>query len=263
MASILSKLTLIISLVLIGLLSVCLPVIEPSNAQSVSTPSTPEFSVAYTNSSYYIPLTYNSSIDPYTGQKITTTQGGYYIQNQTINVTIKNQPFTSTTIDGNKTHLYYQIRWKGNFENWTDHYINGANWYSDQPNFYDNLQYGIQASNSIFTVVSWNPSIIGIPDGGTVDFEVKAQVGYTYLQYGNHAHIMPIGTTYQFITESDWSNTQTLILDYNVNSTSTSDPKQQISSTPTVPEFSAIVLLPLVALVSVVVLKKSRRQGLY
>jgi hypothetical protein len=159
--------------------------------------------------------------------------------------------------------LYYEIRWKGYFENWTDYYINGINWYSDKSNFYDNYQYGIQASNSSFTVVSWNPFVASIPNGGKVDFEVKAQIGYTYLQYGNHAHLIPIGTTYQFITESDWSNTQTLTLNYNVNSTSTSNSEQQISPTPTIPEFHAIILVLLVASVSVAAAFKLRKISRY
>ena len=158
-----------------------------------------------------MPLTYNISINPYNGQQVNTTQGGYYIGNSTININISNQPFTPITIDGNTAQLFYEIRWKGHFENWTDYYINGINWYPDQPNFYNNYQYGIQASNYSSTIVRWVRSA-SIPNSGTVDFEVKAQIGYTYLQYGNHAHLIPIGTTYQFITESDWSPTQTLTI---------------------------------------------------
>ena len=54
-------------------------------------PSAPDFTVQYVDHSYDIPPTYG--IDPYTGQTVMTFPGSH-VDNRTIDVTIKNQPFT-------------------------------------------------------------------------------------------------------------------------------------------------------------------------
>ncbi len=237
--------------------------IKPANAQSLPTPAVPEFSVAYVNSSYYVPLTYNYSTNPYTGQQVTTTQGGYYVENQTINVTIKNQPFTPITMDGNTTQLYYVIRWKGHFENWTsDDDFNDINYNSNGNNFYDNSNYGIQTSNADYTVITYPLETIGsVPNGGQVDFQVKAQAGYTFTYYGGH--IQPIGIDYHYVAQSDWSNTQTLTINYNSNSTSSTyspSPTQSPNTTPLVPELSpaTITVAFSVATIALVLYKRKK-----
>jgi len=171
-------------------------------------PSVPEFTVKLVDRSYDVPLTYTNSTDPYTGQQVTITHGGYHVENITIDVTIKNQPFTSTEIDGNTTQLFYAIRWKGHFEDWADTYhISGVDY-----NYYLN-NYGVQASNSDYTVKTYTMASFGnVPEGGQIDFQVKAQVGYSFAYYGEHAHILPIGINFQSVEESDWSNTQTITI---------------------------------------------------
>lgn len=240
-----------IALIIAGILTISiLSIVGNVSAQTISNPSVPEFTVNYVDHSYYVPITYTNYTNPYTGQQETREIGGYTIENKTIDVTIKNQPFNITIIDGNTTHLYYEIRWKGHFENWIDHYINGINWYSDKPNFYDNSQYGIEASNSDSTVISFSSiSMSSIPNDGQVDFEVKTQIGYTYLQYGNHAHLLPIGASYQYITESDWSNIQTITM---------SD--ELVSPSPTVPEFpfQLIFLFAVIPLIAILVLRRKK-----
>ena len=228
-----------------------LMIVKPSIAQSIPKPSVPEFTVKMVDRSYDVPLTYTNSTNPYTGQQVTSTHGGYHVENRTIDVTIKNQPFTPTNIDGNTTQLFYVIRWKGHFENWTDtNDFSGIDY-----NYYLN-NYGVQASNSDYTVKTYTLASIGnVPQGGQVDFQVKAQIGYSFLYYGEHAHIQPIGTDFQSVEESDWSNTQTITIPATSTATSTSP-----TPTPTVPEFSPLAILPLLIFVlCIAVMLKGRK----
>lgn len=80
---------------------------------SVFAQSVPEFTLKLVAHPYDVPSTYE--IDPYTGEKIITSYG-YHEENKSIEVTIKNQPFTSTLdASGNYTSLYYNVRYKGNY----------------------------------------------------------------------------------------------------------------------------------------------------
>ncbi len=201
------------ALLLIILLAVSsLILIESVSAQSIPKPSVPEFTAKMADHSYDVPSTTVNYTNPYTGQQETKTSGGYHVENITIDVTIKNQPFTSTNIDGNTSRLFYEIRWKGHFENWsTYNEFNDINYRYDSDNFYQGINYGIQASNSDYTIKSYSILSIGnIPQNGMVDFQVKAQIGYTFLYHGGH--IQPIGTDYHWVQESDWSNIQTLTI---------------------------------------------------
>jgi hypothetical protein len=83
------------ALILIGLIAFsCLSLlaVKPATAQSIPKPSVPEFTLSYSDKSYSVPPTYD--IDPYTGKSI-ITQDGYYVKNASVEVTIKNQPFTA------------------------------------------------------------------------------------------------------------------------------------------------------------------------
>ena len=213
-----------VALLIIAVLAVSsLIIVQYALAQSITKPSVPEFTLKLVDHSYDVPTTY--SIDPYTGQNI--TRPGYYVENKTIDVTIKNQPFTSTNIDGNNTKLFYAIRWKGHFENWSDTYhLSGV----DYGYYLDN--YGVPASNSDYTVKTYTIGTFGgFVKGGEIDFQVKAQVGYSFLYFGEHAHIMPIGTDFQSVAESDWSNTQT----FTIGESQTPMPSPATTPTPTPP----------------------------
>ena len=88
------------------------PTPTPAPTPSFS-PTIPEFTVKFIDSSYATPATY--SIDPYTGQNV--THNGFYVVNKTIEVTIKNQQFDKAF------SLYYNIRVKEHSaENWTNRY---------------------------------------------------------------------------------------------------------------------------------------------
>lgn len=88
-------------------------VIESASTQSIPKPSVPEFTLKYVRASYSV-----TTIDPYTGAS-TIQQKDI----STIEITIKNQPFTYF-FNNTNYYLYYNIAYKGHFEkgNWTDLY---------------------------------------------------------------------------------------------------------------------------------------------
>ncbi len=163
-------------------------------ASAVATPSVPEFTLRYEESSHYVPPVY--SVDKYTGEQVLTTPG-YTVEEKSIIFTIKNQAFTPTTEpDGNVTSLYYNVRAKGHFEEgWT--YLPGH----------------IVAESSGYTVASYavggdadNELLRYVPDEGQLDFQVEALIGY-------YTRTMPSCYQYNDVftgETSGWSGTQTI-----------------------------------------------------
>ncbi len=208
-------------------------------------PSVPEFTVKYEAHSYYIPPTYG--IDPYTGENV-TTQAGYHVENKSIVFTIKNQPFTSyKDASGNYTSLYYNVRFKGHYEDkWSyfpydpaDGYATGS--YSDTYN----------ASDSDYTIILVRMKVVttgrmrltGIPAGGQVDFQMQALIGHLDKIYTGSTGFAWFGDEmdhyYVFTGEtSDWSDTQTLTI--GESQTSTPSPE----TTPTQPPSPIIAPTP-------------------
>ena len=246
--------------------------VKPANAQSIPTPSAPDFSVTYVSSTYFL-----NSTDPYTGaNKIDT-----YLNNSIV-VTIQNQPSVYENLS-----FYYNVQEKGHF---------GDQWNS----FPTHLETGYPASSSEFTVVeigfesdngSYSPDKIqdNIPSGGQVDFQVEALLGYynTVPNYPPGSNIQ-FGTTQVFEGESSgWSNTETITIANGSTSTSislstTPNPMPTLTSTtnstsptpistpisatitstssPAVPELSWWVIVPLLlSLLSVVVILSYRK----
>jgi len=160
-------------------------------------PATPEFSVAYVDHSYDVPVTHWTTTDPYTGEQIIHSSGGEHVDNRTIDITISNQPFTPYKDASNNTvYLYYDIRSKGHFENWNGDSDLGSH-----------SQSGIQATTSAYTVVSLNIQYWSVPQGGQIDFQVKAITGYTV--YNSQS----CGTEYQTrVGDSGWSTTKTVTI---------------------------------------------------
>lgn len=163
---------------------------------AIAQPSTPTFTVKVIDSSYDTPA--SSSIDPYTGQTITTP--AQHIENRTIEVKIKNQPFTPYVDDNGFTiQLYYSIRVRGHFAgNWTEVFS------------VDNA-HPVQ-SNSDYTTISLplgqNVGPFGSlhsDSSSEIDFQVKAMVGYFSRTSG-------FASWYFAGQESEWSRTQTLTI---------------------------------------------------
>ena len=84
-------------------------------AQSIPKPSVPEFTIQLADHSYDVLPTTTTVTGPYSGKTITTTTAGYHAQNITIDLTIVSQSYSST-INGNTSYVYFNMRIKGHFE---------------------------------------------------------------------------------------------------------------------------------------------------
>ena len=209
-----------------------------SEASAQTVPSVPEFTVKFVDKSYDVPA--STSTDPYTGK--TVTNPSYHVENRTIEIAIKNQPFPSD--------LYYNIRVKGHFaENWS--WLYG---WEGSPKMSDS-EYTLIVFSSSGAEDFRGPNGIEVyaPSGGQVDFQVEAFVGGSELSDITPG-VPPIGGVWHFAiqSESGWSSTQTLTL--------------PASSTPEIPEFPSWIILPLpiIVLISVglmVYFKKRKHQA--
>ena len=86
-------------------------------ASAMAKPSTPELTAKYSDYSYDVPLTDKTETNPYTGKQETISEGGYYVENKTIELIIKNPPYNE------RDYLCYNVRVKGHFtQNWTTLY---------------------------------------------------------------------------------------------------------------------------------------------
>ena len=105
---------LALALVLVmAISSLSLMIIKPAFAQSVPTPSVPEFTVRFVDRSYDVPVTTTTTTDPFTGKQVTTSSGGYHVTNKTIDITINNQAYSSIDLgNGTIIQLYYLLRRK-------------------------------------------------------------------------------------------------------------------------------------------------------
>jgi hypothetical protein len=230
-----------ISLLFVVILAVSsLIMVESAFAQSIPKPSVPEFTVQLTDRSYDEPPTYQK--DPYTGQTVLIWAGGH-VDNKTFDFMIKNQPFAPyKNADGKDVELYYKIRHKGQFEEWST--------------IFAPKEDIAQSSGSGSTSISF---IVG---------EIKTQIGYYSLVNDPYNRPWDLSAVFTAVTESDWSNTQTITISDTSASTSTSTPNPTSPTTstsqnpaPSVPEFSWLALLPLLAsvLLVAVAIKRYKR----
>jgi hypothetical protein len=230
---------------------------KPANAQTIPSPSVPQFTVRFVNSS----STHN------------------YI----IEISIESQPFAYSN-NGSLIQEYFNIRVKQHSaENWTEVYptVNGTSLFNgkvptplgtgnfsyaeyisaDSPmqsnsgakaNFYvlpvefhlenDTVfeGYSIQKTYGV-----WGANPIGnrtfldeIPIDGQLDFQVQALVGHNSTIWFNISGLWDGVGIYvhavAYDTESTWSNTQTVTI-----------PSNSVSPSPTAPELSWLAILPL------------------
>ncbi|MCW4030410.1 MAG: hypothetical protein NWE92_12285 [Candidatus Bathyarchaeota archaeon] len=170
------------------------PTTPPKPLWGTTTPSTPSFTVAYADYSHDVPPTYKT--DPYTGKSI-IDQSGYHVDNRTIKVTINNPAFiSSVTNDGNTTGLYFNVRSKGHYEDWSS-----ASSYRSVTQF--------EESDNGQTVILFFLDDWSISSGGEVDFQVQAVVGYSY-RYVSGLCGESFGYNFVTVGESGWSGTQTV-----------------------------------------------------
>jgi len=182
-----------------------------TGASGISKPSVPEFAVTFADHSYDVAPSTISTTNPYNNKTTTTTIPGYHVQNYTIDLTIKNQPYPAT-IDGNTSYLLYDVRMKG-------HYTNA--WIENNPGTYLPHQ-----SGSEYTVLSFPASysagekvgrysagneVASYNAGDEVDFQIRA-----ILAYGYNFSLNSLPPTYSYdyihVAVSDWSPTQTFTM---------------------------------------------------
>ena len=195
---------IVLLIILIFILS-GLFVVKPSFAQTTK-PAVPEFTLKFVEYPYDVAPT--TTIDPYTGNT-TTTQAGYHVENSSIQLIIKNQPFSPYKGSNDNYVLFsYNISIKG-------HYSNDWKYY---PDAYWKIP--LVASKSDYTVISFGLTYNesdpytyrwDVPDGGQVDFCVEALIGY----YNETVALYPIpGGEFHFFNfigeSSGWSDIQTL-----------------------------------------------------
>lgn len=221
-----------LSVVLVAILALSsLLMIKPIDAQTIPKPSVPEFSVSLVDRSYTSPPKTYSKTDPYTNKTTTLTAPGDYVAKFTLDVKIENQPYPST-IAGNSSTLYYNIRTKGYYaENWTE-------WYSYK---YEDKLLPAQSNSSKYTILSI-PTHYRV--GDLVDIQVEAILGYSYTYYLTD-YFLPVPKTIFVFEESGWSPTQTFTMPslpgYN-------------SPSPTFPAISVDLLLGIVAVIAIAAL---------
>lgn len=181
----------------------------PANAQTIPKPSVPEFTLRLIDSSYDISPT--STVHPYTGE--TTTIDGKHIESRTIEIRIKNEPFTPFEIQQGTANwsvgYFYQIRWKGNFEtDWHEMFL-----------ISDGLLGRDSGTETVFAPEGTYSEIEGLsiqrqgmyttfPPHSKIDFQVKAMIGYIHRVVS----AIPGGGWLLTGESSDWSSTQTITI---------------------------------------------------
>lgn len=226
--------------------SLSLLAVKPTCGQTTPALSIPQFTVSFVNRSYTTPITTTQTTDPFTGQQVTHTSGGQYVDNETIDIRIKNPPYSQATLsNGTVGQLFYSVRTKGHFADWTPVADNG---YSFSQVFASNSDY------TVVTLITGSGSFVDedilmgtanvyIPTGGQEDFQVEANIGYQYTIYRG---LVSLGETFASYADSGWSNTQTITTPTNSVSTNPSptvpESSPTLTSTPTVPEFPALTI---------------------
>lgn len=179
------------TLLLVAFLAISsLIAVRPLPTSAISKSATPEIiSISFSTHPYDVPPV--TSIDPYTGKNI-TTQAGYREENKTIDFTVKNQPFTPyTDAQGNHIGLYYQVSYKGHYE---------ESWSTPGKPF--------AASSGEYTVLAISSNVFRGPPEGKMDFRIRAGIGYvTSWQYFMDTYVYELNGE-----KSDWSSTQTIVI---------------------------------------------------
>ena len=189
--------------------------VKPANAQTIPKPTVPRFTLDFQDNSYRL----NSAA---------------YIQNQTIQIEIENQPLV------NSEYLLYLIEEKSHYaDNWNS---TGASFWQNNQSQSTLINYALKGNNASTTFNGYLEFSIG----DSVDFRVQAvSLYYTGPPDGSNIQSGQLREA----DRSDWSNTQTIT----IGETASTSP----TPTPTVPELSWLVFVPLLlsAFALVVVLR--------
>jgi hypothetical protein len=217
-------------ILIIATYSLSLIMVKPVNAQStIPRPSVPQFTLKLADHSYDVPPVTTTTTDPYTGEQVTHTTSGYHVKRKTIDLIIQNQFLEISVKNAINSSIYYNMRYKGHYEStWKELSWNEGN-------------SGTLVPQSDFQVTVISIPSTGYPNKAQLDFQVQAFV-CAYEQVVDSNHMFPISYI-EFAVfadgESGWSSTQTIT----IGEASTSTLR---TPTPTVPEFSLLVVLPLI-----------------
>ena len=188
-------------------------------------PAIPEFTLKYVDNSYNV--------------------AGNFVQNKSIEVAIKNQPSVYVLCYNVKSKSYLS-------ENWTSYeYYNNSSYLTPQL-FIPNR---LLAWNSTFTVLvlgfegnngsdTYNLMLGKVNNGDMIDFQVQAYIGNWFPGKVVNATASIEFNTLNIDSIGDWSPTQTVT----------------IGQSSSVPEFSWLAILPLLASMFVVALFLKHRQ---
>ena len=189
--------------------------LESACAQSTPKPSVPEFTVQLVDRSYDVAPTYKT--DEYTGKTV-VDRGGYHVENRTIEVAIKNQPFSNSSV-GRTYHLFYNVRFKGHFgKDWNE--VPSVVTLNNSPsNFSDCISIHssrlLQQSSSENTTFCFSAN--EYPPNAQIAFQAEAVLGHDSqawvtddpFNWSNPAHYYP---AVAFDETSGWSSTQTITI---------------------------------------------------
>ena len=174
-------------------------------------PQIPTFTLNLADHSFDVLPTY--AINSYTGEN-ETVQPGYHVEKKLIEVNIENQYSYSqyATINSSQVKVYYDIRYKGHFDNnWLES-SSISNLVPSDGN-YTTIDFGY-GNNNPGGFLIWAGYI---PPNGQVDFQVQAFLGYyktTTVQTGNPGCWRNETTSvFEKTGLSGWSVTQTIMVD--------------------------------------------------
>lgn len=146
--------------------------------------------------------------------------------------------------------LSYAVQEKGRYvENWTSLYYQGGEPIATNST-YTVLTYPVQHYSNAPDSYALGNTLVQIPAGGQVDFQVEALIGYF------HKNAIPLSPWFFVGQTSSWSNTQTITIP--TSSTSVSQ-----SPAATVPEFPSatvgvIILMAITA--SILFIQKKQKK---
>ena len=202
--------------------------INTSNA--ISTPSTPEIiSVKYVDLSYDVAPVYGT--DQYTGETV-IKQEGYRIDNRSLAVTLRNQPFTAyNDANGTRVELYFNFRLKGSYGASWDYYPFAENGFTTQVYGGGFLWGGsvspapeLTQTNGEYTTITFTiPGAYRVPTGAVLDVQAQTMAGYmTYVD-----------RVYEFSGDTSGWSTSNAVTVGNTAPSSTTTPTKNSTVSPT------------------------------
>jgi hypothetical protein len=221
---------------------------------SISKPSIPEFTLQFVDKSYDVPPTFQK--DSFTGETVMTKEG-YHVDNRSIEVKIKNPSVTFyTDSHGNRVFLCYDLRWKGHFDDYWYEYSNSRD-YTYRDVDYEANSDGSWRANVPYTTVTYvvgtnmgdgkfvygyNLPLLGdVSEGGQIDFQVQAFIGYyTRVEGSTDPFTHKPEEQLVFTGESSgWSKTKTVTIGASIDGQDQPSSDQNTNSPPDQPNGSS------------------------